>query len=572
MRQRSGATVIARDGAARAGMTVPNAILQLQATVGNRAVGRMLGRLPVQRLWDAEAFKEQTDAGFGVLRGTTLKAIDGLLARYNDPDGLDMNRKLMTATLSDLNRAAMILEHVIEDTRIWMNNHEDDTSRDRHRMVGIRQLNLDATQERAAVENRRAAKAAENNWVPLPIKASDEVNHIREKFENVSAKSALEKLSFLIDLAVPDIGSKGEVEAMVDIPVEPSGVGFIGFRFKAAAERSERNKMKVRMEVSLTGGAQIGGDLMRVAAEIGGYLEAAGQDSKQVMQAISYGLYRKFRESQVLPRGAANFIWGGTTSTAIGYKQSEKWSAQVEKELFGKNKDAYVEMGAMGGASIESGISGVGKGKLAAQVGGGTRWNKDSIADIAKAKGQWDDASIDALGDEVVKLSQAGKTPLLENKEFLEVLVAMGWKKSRVWQLAKKADKSGDYSKNGIVAVAKKLSDSRGRAALGETHKYSAVGGAQKSRGEHTAYMQVTGDLDIGPATLGAKLDMSWTSKGRDKMRASHFREGKLEVKGGLKLPMAKALGGEWLLMLVGEKSINALNQMSRAPARKSPR
>ena len=179
--------------------------------------------------------------------------------------------------------------------------------------------------------------------------------------------SILSKLGPIFSAAAPASGDTGEIEVAIKVPVDPSGVGYIGFRVKASVERLQKKAMKLRFELAVTGGAKIG-NVADVGGELGMYLESQGATPEQALELVSYGVYRRFRESKVIPNEVANFIWGGS-ATAVGWNRSEKWAAKVEKENF-KDKStlapgdsdqsgSYVETGGLAGVKAKGGVGGV---------------------------------------------------------------------------------------------------------------------------------------------------------------------------------------------------------------------
>ncbi|CAN1208783.1 hypothetical protein TUMEXPCC7403_01080 [Tumidithrix helvetica PCC 7403] len=209
----------------------------------------------------------------------------------------------------------------------------------------------------------------------------DDENPKKLKHEG-SAKSAFDRCGHLIDTAVPDVGDKSKLEVELKIPVEPSGVGFVGMRLLMQCERKKAKQLNTRCELTVTGGAKIGG-LAELKAEIGGYFESEGEDSKMVMRMISYAIYRRFVESSVLPVGISNYMWGGSLSND-GYDKAEKWAAKVEKKAFGEGKKNYVETGALLGGTASGGIKSAGgmglSGKIGVKNSIGNRYDHKSLA------------------------------------------------------------------------------------------------------------------------------------------------------------------------------------------------
>jgi hypothetical protein len=246
---------------------------------------------------------------------------------------------------------------------------------------------------------------------------------------------------------------------------------------------------------------------------------------------------RVCRESPVLPHEVTNALWGGSSGSA-GFKGAERFGASVEKEVFGKNKDAYVEAGFFGAGAAEGGLENFGKGKVTAMVGGGDRWDANAIRNIAEQKNEWtsgkkahltvlmsnkqpaDDAEIQAVVDEMAKAKQP-----------VSFVVAK--------KIAKKVKAGKDYSQAAVRQIVEDYAPEGTRTGLGveaDTEKAAAA-----ERGEHVVNLRVGGELDFGGlGTGGLKFESHWMSTGRDTATATHFRECKLEGRAGLKIPMNK--------------------------------
>ncbi|MEO9255331.1 MAG: hypothetical protein ABI305_07325 [Tepidiformaceae bacterium] len=378
-----------------------NEILGLQRTVGNQAVQRLLksdaaaGSLrgaPIRRLMTAKQFKTDTDAGFLATRGKTLKEIERLLDEYHA-------LRPPPSSLPFIEKGVELLTHLDQDVSLWMETHEGDTSRSRNRVAGmlklrdqIRSAELPAMQR---LLTKRLDSMAEKGLDATP-KAIGE-NTFKMKMDG-DVSSVFRKLSPLLDMAAPNPGDSGMVEIELKVPVDPSGVGFLGFRVMASIERGVKKATKLRFELVLTGGAKIPATA-ELKAELGGYIETQGKDPAAALELVSYGLYRRFRESRIIPNEVTNFMWGGS-GTSVGWKRSEKWAAKVEKDNFkkkpvaggtgvdGDESGSYSETGMIAGVSGKFGIEGVASGNLGAKYGTGKHYDYDSITNISNKKGR----------------------------------------------------------------------------------------------------------------------------------------------------------------------------------------
>ena len=509
-------------------------LLELQATAGNAAVTSLLGEHRVQRLMTGQQFKDAAGVGRITTSGI-FPAIAALLDELRPFAGPE--NALKPSQLMDTITKA---EHVAEDCQIWLKKHsmETGTSADR-RKAAARSLEHDATAWATRLRTELARKTG--------LKAGDfaggsgtaNVIRVKEKRKAESMDSFLDHFGKLVDVVVPSNGVKAEIEVEVDFPVDPSGVGFVGLRFKAEADRSEAEKLKIRTEAAIAGGAKIP-HLARIKAEFGGYIESQGKTSTEAMKLFSYGLYRLFRESPVVPEGLTNALWGGGATGGVGYQKSEQWATEVEKRVMKGNKDAYVEAGLLGGVGAEIGGP-LAKGKFLLQAGGGSRYDAAGIEAIAKSKGAWDAAKLSR-----VAMAIAGARPLTD---------------TAAWSLSNKLAESKDKDLvpgKVIAATAKAYLESdpgakkgpwfparieqilSGKAPQGPRTGLGEVipRGAGDNKGETTAWIKGSGEASFGPGVAGLKLESNWVTRGRDRRTATHFREAKFELKAGLKVPL----------------------------------
>ncbi|HNM78761.1 MAG TPA: hypothetical protein PKI89_10365 [Tepidiformaceae bacterium] len=373
-------------------------LVDIQRLAGNRAVQAAITRVnpapprqatPIQRLWSRSEFKEKTYAGFLSGRGKTMQQIDTLLGEYDEIK--KTGGQLIPGSKQD--RAINILHEIVEDIDIWFSTHEGDKSRSTKRIPGLVKLQADARKEAAELTGFREKSREFMGQKEEPVTRTE--NQFKTQMEG-NFSSILTKLGPVFSAAAPASGDTGEIEIAVKVPVDPSGTGYLGFRIKASVERLKKKAMKMRFELAVVGGAKIG-NVAEIGGELGMYLEAQGGTPEQALELISYGVYRRFRESSVLPREMANFIWGGS-ATAVGWNRSEKWAAKVEKENF-KDKStftpgdsdtagAYVETGGFAGAKAKGGIGGVVDAEGGAQYSTGQKYDYESVKGLKARHGE----------------------------------------------------------------------------------------------------------------------------------------------------------------------------------------
>jgi hypothetical protein len=243
-----------------------------------------------------------------------------------------------------------------------------------------------------------------------------------------SASSILDKLSPIIAAAVPSPGDGANLEVGVKIPVDPSSSSYVGFKLSIGIQRQDRSTTKISLYAAVNGGGKIHG-VADVGGELGAFIEAQGKDPKAALQLVSWGWYRRFRES-VLPREIASFMWGGSTGV-VGWNRAETWAANVEKENLqydpskplssGVGSDsttnAYVRTGGSGSATASGAIRGIASMEGSVGLTGGTHYDKDTVEARKNKRGA-------KLG-EAEKMPSRGTTTYLGTR-FLKAEASLG--------------------------------------------------------------------------------------------------------------------------------------------------
>ncbi len=370
------------------------AVLDLQRAAGNIAV---------QRLMTTKEFKDKTSIAMAV-RGQTLKDIEKKLDAYH----AHKKRGGHLQVGPGMDKGLQILHDIVTDTDFWERSHKGDKSRSKKRAPGILELQQAAKSEiREMMEIRKAGAThgmGEADFEP-------EANKFVAQMQG-DASSILENLSRMISLAIPKAGDSVSGELTVKIPCDSYKISYVGFRILAEAARMDNTTTNVRFEVAVNGGANIAG-MIDVGAELGFFLQSQGATPEQAMKLISYGWYRKFRES-LLPMEVANYMWGGSM-TAVGWNRSEQWAANIEKEAFSRKEgdtplssgvgseattNQFVRMGMLAGVNAEAGLHGVLGVEAAAGLNVGTHYDQKSVeAGKKKAGGQLGEALPMRRGD-----------------------------------------------------------------------------------------------------------------------------------------------------------------------------
>jgi hypothetical protein len=320
----------------------PQQLSALQRAVGNTAARRVAGgtapRGP-QRLWTHKEFAEHTYESYFTRKSTAQLAVEKLIKAYfaletpkNRPTVEHVNLLAQMKTAAQL----WIADHTVD-----LDDEQTEDPNRARRMQGFKDFLANVDGELSTIKGSLGDEFTEEIG-----EEHKEFTKLRDYYKG-SANSLFTKASKLLGAAVSLPGDEASLEIEFEIPIDPDGVGFIGGRLSVEAEKDDDSMITARTEMVITGGANIG--IAKVKAELGGYIEAKAGSAVDVMNLYSYGLYRRFRESKAIPREAANYMWGGQTSS-YGYKKAEAWSRTLEQQLFGEipdpdpNDDKYASM------------------------------------------------------------------------------------------------------------------------------------------------------------------------------------------------------------------------------------
>ncbi len=197
-----------------------SSMLDLQRLVGNRTVQAVVTRPAtprksqhgsLQRLWTAEEFKKQTDAGLLTGRGKTMKKLDSLLVEYHGIREKGMH--LQPGSTQD--RAINILHEIREDVNLWMDTHEGDKSRSRKRVPGMTKLFIETGKELAELTKIRDAAREFLGEDQAPVERTE--NTFKTKMEG-DVSSILSKVGPIIGAAAPSSGDSAEIENRGESP------------------------------------------------------------------------------------------------------------------------------------------------------------------------------------------------------------------------------------------------------------------------------------------------------------------------------------------------------------------
>ncbi len=233
--------------------------------------------------------------------------------------------------------------------------------------------------------------------------------------------SRLGKIAKVVEPLFPKDGDKGKVEFLLKVPVgDPGGGGYVGMRFTGQieheiewAEKSKKDKdtdkfmpldldgdgnkklkadtFKIKADLAINGGYRVP-FVLDVGGEIGGYLEVESDKGlSRAMELISFGFYRRFRESKVVPHLITDQMWGlgGDSVGATGNKSQAKtkeakaWGKAFQEGLSDKE---FIETGGFGAANASASISGLANAKAGLRGFTGKRYTKQTMSALEKNK------------------------------------------------------------------------------------------------------------------------------------------------------------------------------------------
>jgi hypothetical protein len=232
------------------------------------------------------------------------------------------------------------------------------------------------------IDAQKAKEAEKGTAVPQDAVAVDQsgMAKLKEKYTG-NLGTGLSTAGTILGKAVVNDGDSTEFNFDMKIPVQP-GV-FLGAILKFEASRNKGNT-EVGVNAMFQAGASIG--IANIGGALGGYFKASAKTAEGAMKLISYGFYRRCRESEVIPAALGNKIWGGDSGSA-GKEKAEKWSLQVEETEL-QNDQSFVETGASGQAFAAVDGGPVGEGAVTATATTGTRHDKKSLDETKGGAGK----------------------------------------------------------------------------------------------------------------------------------------------------------------------------------------
>lgn len=328
----------------------------------------------VRRFVPIKTFQERTNEGTFVRKSTAQSEIEKLLTKYTALCGQPQGDKKPQVPDEKLDQAIELVTTMRTAADLWVKAHTDaqgkmDSSRQK-RAAGMAWFIMAADSELTGLRKRRDDKVAAGT-AQLPVESeSAAVDKLKARYEG-SLGTGLDKAAALLAKVVPNEGDSTEFELSLKIPVATGA--YVGAILRFEAKKDEQT------EISLEAAFQAGGNLgiVDIHGALGGYIKASGATPELCMKMISYAMYRKCKESSVIPSEISSMIWGGDTS-AKAKQKAEDWSKQVERQAFGEGSENSVELGGLAevGVDVDAGVVEAGG---AAKYTSGTRYDAESM-------------------------------------------------------------------------------------------------------------------------------------------------------------------------------------------------
>lgn len=239
------------------------------------------------------------------------------------------------------------------------------------------------------IGNKQAPERGEIEQQVVGKVTTDEVGKktIATAIKASSPDEGISKLGKFFDFMVPERGDALSFTVSLEIPL--AGAGNLLVDFEGTAERGDRERMlnhhikpghevaerdtsslKVGTEVRIGYGGSLPG--LKGGIKLGFFLRADAATTDMCMKALSYGMYR------ALPDSVATFLYGGRMSDHRkagvmsdadpnankdqGLKdrtyRSELWASMVEEQVFNKDDQARVDIGASLGLAAQANFGG----------------------------------------------------------------------------------------------------------------------------------------------------------------------------------------------------------------------
>ena len=288
-----------------------------------------------QMMMDLKTFKEQTNGGMFVKRGSGVTNIDDMIGLY---DKLQLNPSTKKADLT------WQLEHIGKIVEAWIDYHKDEyrqsTRVDKFKefLDGSYKTEKDETlPARPEDDEELSLTDGSKVWKALTEKKdSDAIAELKFKHEG-SADMLFNTLGGKVNALVPSDGdgAKLDVAVKIPIPIAPMIMGSIGGGLTLEAQK-DGGMVTTKAAVNLTAGVEFA-KAVGFEGKLEGFVESKAATADEAIELMSYGLYQRSRAGKT-PSQMTNAIWGGDTGS-LGFGASEQKMAEKEVRIFGPIKE-----------------------------------------------------------------------------------------------------------------------------------------------------------------------------------------------------------------------------------------
>ena len=350
------------------------------------------GAAPVRRFMKAEEFAKLTYQSMFTAKSTAQTTIEGFLTQYKAL-GMPVAKKGdkapapvtegVTVPDSKIDNALELLRSMQRVAQAYIGNKEKTDSagvaakdkktkilgEDRNKRVdGFKWFLTAVSQEIVKMENRKVnlgeGDKAKQDAITVDTSGKQKVV---DKYEG-NLGTILGLCGTAIGAVCSVNGDQSDLEIKVTIPIPPNF--FAGGTLRFGAKRDD-DLTTVTCDALFTGGAKFG--VADLNAGLGGYFKITAKDPQTAMKLMSYGMYRRCKESPIIPAWVSAGIWGEK-----GDETGDSWSKRVEKDELGKGSKQSVEMGGMAevGADVTTGILNA---SAAASLRSGKKYDAESL-------------------------------------------------------------------------------------------------------------------------------------------------------------------------------------------------
>ena len=477
-------------------------VVQQQGATASRSIRRFV---PLKE------FQTRTDEGTFTAKSSAQKEIEKALIAYaklgsaKEEKGKKPEKPGAKIVIPDnkLDNAIALLEQMKAIAEMWLEAKTVDgevgpdgkptamidPSRAK-RGAGMAWFLMACDGELKSLDARRGAEAAGVAQDEVVVDSSG-MQKLKENYQG-SLSGGLSKAATILGKAAPNDGDSTNFELNLKVPVAPGA--YIGgiLRFEAKKD----GNTEVSCEAMFQGGGSVG--IADIHGALGGYFKSSAKTAEGAMKLMSYGFYRRCKESSVIPSEVSSMIWGGNTGE-FGKKKADKWSLGVEKDEL-NDDDSYVETGGVAevGADLKLGVADLG---VAAKGSAGKRHDKASLTAAKGGAGEKNSGpkgrgAEKATGANVAGLELSAKVAAFANQFGGDTKLALSWREGADgYELASLDIAAGvqgrvptggleasivklvqDFTKGVRTILSKQFTAANGAAAKGKKLAFPALG------------------------------------------------------------------------------------------------